>query len=67
MFERYTEKARRVVFFAYYEANHYSSPLIETEHILLGVLREYPELAQLLPSMHARHLVTKYRLRLICR
>ena len=50
MFERYTEKARRVVFFAYYEANHYSSPLIETEHILLGVLREYPELAQLLPS-----------------
>jgi len=50
MFERYTEKARRVVFFAYYEANHYGSPFIETEHILLGILREYPELTQLLPS-----------------
>jgi len=50
MFERYTEKARRVVFFAYYEANHYSSSFIETEHILLGILREYPELTELLPS-----------------
>lgn len=49
MFERYTEQARRVVFFAYYEANHYCSPFIETEHLLLGILREYPELTKLLP------------------
>jgi hypothetical protein len=40
MFERYTEKARRVVFFARYEANQYRSPNIETEHLLLGLMRE---------------------------
>jgi ATP-dependent Clp protease ATP-binding subunit ClpC len=40
MFERYTEKARRVIFFARYEASQFGSPYIETEHILLGVLRE---------------------------
>src|ERR1700758_1139956 len=40
MFERYTEKARRVIFFARYEAGQYGSPLIETEHLLLGLLRE---------------------------
>jgi len=40
MFERYTEKARRVVFFARYEASNYGSPYIETEHLLLGLLRE---------------------------
>jgi len=40
MFERYTEKARRVIFFARYEASEYGSPCIETEHLLLGLLRE---------------------------
>lgn len=50
MFERYTEKARRAVFFARYEASHYGSPYIETEHLLLGILREYRELEKLLPS-----------------
>jgi ATP-dependent Clp protease ATP-binding subunit ClpC len=40
MFERYTEKARRVIFFARYEASQYGSPTIETEHILFGLLRE---------------------------
>ena len=40
MFERYTEKARRVIFFARYEASQYGSPYIETEHLLLGILRE---------------------------
>ena len=40
MFERYTEKARRVIFFARYEASEFGSPYIETEHILLGLLRE---------------------------
>jgi hypothetical protein len=40
MFERYTEKARRVIFFARYEASQYGSPYIETEHILLGLVRE---------------------------
>ena len=40
MFERYTEKARRVIFFARYEASQYGSPYIETEQLLLGLLRE---------------------------
>jgi ATP-dependent Clp protease ATP-binding subunit ClpA len=40
MFERYTEKARRVIFFARYEASNFGSPHIETEHLLLGLLRE---------------------------
>ena len=32
MFERYTEKARRVIFFARYEASQFGSPYIETKH-----------------------------------
>ncbi|MGA2359283.1 MAG: Clp protease N-terminal domain-containing protein [Terriglobales bacterium] len=40
MFERYTEKARRVIFFARYEASQFGSPYIESEHLLLGFLRE---------------------------
>jgi len=46
MFERYTEKARRVIFFARYEASQYGSPYIETEHLLLGLLREDRALAK---------------------
>jgi ATP-dependent Clp protease ATP-binding subunit ClpC len=42
MFERYTEKARRVIFFARYEASQYGSPEIDTEHLLLGLAREEP-------------------------
>ncbi len=45
MFERYTEKARRVIFFARYEASQFGSPVIETEHLLLGLLREDTALA----------------------
>ncbi len=40
MFERYTEKARRVIFFARYEASQLGASAIEAEHILLGLLRE---------------------------
>jgi ATP-dependent Clp protease ATP-binding subunit ClpC len=40
MFEKYTEKARRVIFFGRYEASQFGSPYIETEHLLLGLLRE---------------------------
>ncbi len=40
MFERYTEKARRVVFFARYEASSFGSSEIDSEHMLLGLLRE---------------------------
>ena len=40
MFERYTEAARRSIFFARYEASQYGSPHIDTEHLLLGMLRD---------------------------
>ncbi|HET9317059.1 MAG TPA: Clp protease N-terminal domain-containing protein, partial [Vicinamibacteria bacterium] len=40
MFERYTERARRVIFFARYEASQLGSSSIETEHLLLGLIRE---------------------------
>jgi len=40
VFERLTEQARRSIFFARYEATHYASGFIETEHLLLGILRE---------------------------
>jgi ATP-dependent Clp protease ATP-binding subunit ClpC len=40
MFERYTEKARRVVFFARYEASKHGTREIGTPSLLLGILRE---------------------------
>ncbi|HXX20159.1 MAG TPA: Clp protease N-terminal domain-containing protein [Candidatus Acidoferrum sp.] len=52
MFERYTERARRVIFFARYEASIYGSPYIETEHLLLGLLREDRGLAKWFPGQH---------------
>jgi hypothetical protein len=42
MFERYTEKARRVIFFARYEASNYGSHYIESEHLLLGLFAGRP-------------------------
>ncbi len=45
MFERYTERSRRVIFFARYEALQYGSPVIAPEHILLGLMREDKTLA----------------------
>src|SRR5438034_11578223 len=40
MVDQYTEKARRAIFFARYEATLRTSPFVETEHLLLGLLRE---------------------------
>ena len=40
MFERYTEAARRALFFARYEASRLGGISIEAEHLLLGLLRE---------------------------
>ncbi len=45
MFERYTEQARRVLFFSRYEASQLGSLSIETEHLLLGLIREEKGLA----------------------
>jgi hypothetical protein len=53
MFERYTEQARRTIFFGRYEASQFGSPFIETEHLLLGLLREDKALANRLLPSHA--------------
>jgi ATP-dependent Clp protease ATP-binding subunit ClpC len=39
MFERYSEPARRVIFYSRYMASQFGSPEIETEHLVLGLLR----------------------------
>lgn len=53
MFERFTEKARRVIFFGRYEASQFGSSNIETEHLLLGILREDKALTRRFLSSHA--------------
>jgi enamine deaminase RidA (YjgF/YER057c/UK114 family) len=40
MFERYTEGARRALFFSRYEASQLGSATIDTEHLLLGLIRK---------------------------
>lgn len=45
MFERYTERARRVIFWSRFIASQLGSPEIEVEHLLLGLLREDTSLA----------------------
>ena len=40
MFERFTERARRTLFFARFEVTQLGATMIEPEHILLGLCRE---------------------------
>ena len=40
MFERYCEAARRTLFFARFETSQLGGVAIETEHVLLGLLRD---------------------------
>jgi ATP-dependent Clp protease ATP-binding subunit ClpC len=44
VFERYTESARRALFFARYEVSQLGASAIETEHVLLGLIRASPRL-----------------------
>jgi enamine deaminase RidA (YjgF/YER057c/UK114 family) len=48
MFERYTEPARRALFFARYEATELGSVSIEPEHLLLGLIRKPKGLTRLI-------------------
>lgn len=59
MFERYTEKARRVIFFARYEASQYGSHEIDTEHVLLGLIREDKSLLRWVPKLNAEDIRQK--------
>jgi ATP-dependent Clp protease ATP-binding subunit ClpC len=40
MFDRFTERARRVIFFARFEASKTGCHAISAEHLLLGLMRE---------------------------
>ncbi|MDQ3506508.1 MAG: hypothetical protein M3494_00585 [Actinomycetota bacterium] len=40
MFERFTERARKVIVAAQNQAQHFNHDYIGTEHILLGLLHE---------------------------
>jgi ATP-dependent Clp protease ATP-binding subunit ClpA len=40
MFEPYTERAWRAIFFARYEAGQYGSSHVASEHVLLGLLSQ---------------------------
>ncbi len=44
MFERYTEDARKAIFYARYEASLLGSSEITTAHLLLGLFRADPAL-----------------------
>jgi len=52
LFERYTEPARRTIFFARYEASQFGTKAIESEHLLLGILREHWRLSD---QLHRRN------------
>jgi ATP-dependent Clp protease ATP-binding subunit ClpC len=57
MFDRYTEEARRVIFFARYEASRLGSPVLETEHLWLGLIRQDRKLVKrLAPKVTAEAL-----------
>jgi ATP-dependent Clp protease ATP-binding subunit ClpC len=40
MFDRYTKEAKLAIFWARYEASQFGSSSIQTEHLLLGLLRD---------------------------
>lgn len=53
MFERYAERARRVVFFARYEASQLGAESIQPEHLVLGLFREDKDLVDKCLFSHA--------------
>ena len=46
MFEKFSDSARRVLFYARYEASQGGSPHIGTEHLLLGLLKETEDIVR---------------------
>ena len=60
MFERYTDDARRAMFFARQAATLSGSIRIESEHLLLGLVREGgPSLQQLVPALSTEEIRTR--------
>ena len=46
MFEKYTERAKKILFLARYEASQMGSKVIGSEHLLLGLLKEGDEVTR---------------------
>ena len=51
MLEKYTERARRTIFVARYEAAELGAQEIDNEHLLLGLIRESHHLLRYLPNL----------------
>src|SRR5229473_4294482 len=51
VFERYSIASRQVIFVARAEAGRVGSSFIDTEHLLLGILRVAPAPPEMLPSL----------------
>jgi len=58
MFERYTEHARRVLFFSRYEVTQQGADAIEPVHLLLGLIRDEGHIAARI--LHAAHLSPRF-------
>jgi ATP-dependent Clp protease ATP-binding subunit ClpA len=54
MFEIFTPRARRVIFFGRYEASQTGSTTIETEHLLLALTRENVNLFDKIPNVKSQ-------------
>lgn len=52
-FNRYSERAKRATFFSRWEAAQLGSPVIEVEHLLLGLVRAREDLADARPARFA--------------
>jgi Clp amino terminal domain, pathogenicity island component len=52
MFKRYSERARRTIFVARYEAAELGAKEIDCEHLLLGLMRESHHLLRYLPGLN---------------
>src|SRR3989442_7331796 len=65
MFERFTKRARRCIYFARQSASKYRSQTIETEHLLLGIVHEDPDVIwRFLPSRTAKDIRAEVESRL---
>ena len=59
-FERYTVRADRLIFFARHFASYFDSPVVESEHILLSIVREGRDHFELFfPLAHSKDTVCK--------
>jgi ATP-dependent Clp protease ATP-binding subunit ClpA len=60
IFQRYTVRADRLIFFARHFASYFGSPVVESEHILLSIVRERRDHFELFfPLAHSKDTVYK--------